>query len=271
MLKRKINYNEPYDRHDRPITLLDLHALDGTLFHIFRLAVWSPVMTGGFIVDTKFWSMAERLLRHANDVGTYCSLVLGFPTSFYKMILCMVQYAREPGYKSDTTFAALEIELSLYKVALKDEIKGIPPVDAKLGIHSNRVSVVCAYRLCILVATLIPINPLISNQDRTSGNLSNHEARCTVRKAVALLCEARLDPEWHRCYLGCWPVFMLGFCVSGIEDVEVIRQDFETRLLVSSLQEYQRMLNALESFWARFQIPESKRLLSGKKVGLIDV
>jgi hypothetical protein len=187
------------------------------------------------------------------------------------MILCMVQYVREPGCKSHTTFAALEMELSLHKSPLKDKIKGISPVNAKLGIHSNRVSVVCAYRLCILVATLIPINPLISNQDRTSGNLSNQEAMCTVRQAVTLLCEARLDPEWHRCYLGCWPVFMLGFCVSGIEDVEVIRHDFETRLSVSSLQEYQRMLNALESFWARFHTSGFERLLSGNTGGMIDV
>ncbi|KAM5519484.1 hypothetical protein FOXYSP1_17908 [Fusarium oxysporum f. sp. phaseoli] len=193
MLKRRINYNAPNNLDDRPTTLLDLHALDSTLFHIFRVAVWHANANRGFLVDTEFWSMAERLLKHANDAGTYSSLVLGFPTSFYKMILCMV-YAQP--------------------------------------------SVAYAYRLCILVATLIPINPFLSKQDGTSDIFLGQEAPSIIQQAIALLCEASLEPEWYRCYLGCWPAFIFGFCVSGTEPVQVIRHDLETRLAVSSLQEY---------------------------------
>uniref|UniRef100_A0A0C4BKU7 Uncharacterized protein n=1 Tax=Fusarium oxysporum (strain Fo5176) TaxID=660025 RepID=A0A0C4BKU7_FUSOF len=147
MLKRRINYNAPNNLDDRPTTLLDLHALDSTLFHIFRVAVWHPNANRGFLVDTEFWSMAERLLKHANDAGTYSSLVLGFPTSFYKMILCMVQYAREPGCQSEKTLAGLETELNFYKAACENEPTNGSPFNTNLDFYSAQPSVAYAYRL----------------------------------------------------------------------------------------------------------------------------
>ncbi|RKK74813.1 hypothetical protein BFJ69_g8249 [Fusarium oxysporum] len=271
MLKCRINYNAPNNLDDRPTTLLDLYVVDSTLFHIFRVAMWHANANRGFLVDTEFWSMAERLLKHANDAGTYSSLVLGFPTSFYKMILCMVQYAREPGCQSEKTLAGLETELNFYKAASENEPTNGSPFNTKLDFYSAQPSVAYAYRLCILVATLIPINPFLSKQDGTSDIFLSQEAPSIIQQAIALLCEASLEPEWYRCYLGCWPVFIFGFCVSGTEHVQVIRHDFETRLAVSSLQEYRRMLNALEIFWAHPYVPESERLLSNNAGRMIHV
>ncbi|KAH7184468.1 hypothetical protein BKA60DRAFT_668352 [Fusarium oxysporum] len=245
MLKCRINYNAPNNLDDRPTTLLDLYVVDSTLFHIFRVAMWHANANRGFLVDTEFWSMAERLLKHANDAGAYSSL-----------------YAREPGCQSEKTLAGLETELNFYKAASENEPTNGSPFNTKLDFYSAQPSVAYAYRLCILVATIIPINPFLSKQDGTSDIFLSQEAPSIIQQAIALLCEASLEPEWYRCYLGCWPVFIFGFCVSGTEHVQVIRHDFETRLAVSSLQEYRRMLNALEIFWAHPYVPESERLLS---------
>ncbi|RKK09582.1 hypothetical protein BFJ66_g13881 [Fusarium oxysporum f. sp. cepae] len=188
MLKCRINYNAPNNLDDRPTTLLDLYVVDSTLFHIFRVAMWHANANRGFLVDTEFWSMAERLLKHANDAGTYSSLVLGFPTSFYKMILCMVQYAREPGCQSEKTLAGLETELNFYKAASENEPTNGSPFNTKLDFYSAQPSVAYAYRLCILVATLIPINPFLSKQDGTSDIFLSQEAPSIIQQAIALLC-----------------------------------------------------------------------------------
>ncbi|KAK2926219.1 hypothetical protein FoTM2_014588 [Fusarium oxysporum f. sp. vasinfectum] len=156
MLKRRINYNAPNNLDDRPTTLLDLHALDSTLFHIFRVAVWHANANRGFLVDTEFWSMAERLLKHANDAGIYSSLVLGFPT--------------------EKTLAGLETKLNFYKAASENEPTNGSPFNTKLDFYSAQPSVAYAYRLCILVATLIPINPFLSKQDGTSDIFLGQEA-----------------------------------------------------------------------------------------------
>ncbi|RKK84227.1 hypothetical protein BFJ71_g14610 [Fusarium oxysporum] len=150
MLKCRINYNAPNNLEDRPTTLLDLYVVDSTLFHIFRVAMWHANANRGFLVDTEFWSMAERLLKHANDAGTYSSL------------------AREPGCQSEKTLAGLETELNFYKAASENEPTNGSPFNTKLDFYSAQPSVAYAYRLCILVATLIPINPFLSKQDGTS-------------------------------------------------------------------------------------------------------
>ena len=134
--------------------MLVMHALDSTLFHIFRLAVWHPE-TPDFTYDPEFWSMAEQYLNRAKSMGNYTSIVLGLPSSFYKSILCLVRYVRNPTSIDQKTLSELRTELEFWRIGLSGDVTDISSGCEEFLFSEHRPVLLAAYQLGAFVATLM--------------------------------------------------------------------------------------------------------------------
>lgn len=233
-------------------------AIESTVVHVFRKKIWCP-SSCSVQPDEAFWSLAHRLLNHSqgnnNTIVISRCLVLGIPLSLLRLLSHLVHYFRSPTCMGQQTRSLFMAEVAFWESTLCETCISNSH-DKPHGGNNDDLERV--YRdtttLYILAASfLLHCCCEEVNQD-CQGNLDPPFTHFwQIEKALGILREAKENNKWVECYIGSWPVFFLGYGVVRSEDIELVRADLRERWSLTSLWEFRRMIDELETFWSPSQ------------------
>ncbi|KAH7122081.1 hypothetical protein B0J13DRAFT_156198 [Dactylonectria estremocensis] len=239
----------------RPLSidrLFDRLAVESVLYQIFLVStgLWSDSDGIDCDFDTEFWTRAEQLLDRSSffpgQSMSFNSPVLGIPVSLFRLAISLRQQYRVPFTQERTAvLERVRSEVEVWEVALLcDQELKLSPDERPNG--QERYYRDAAYLYAIIVSMLL--EQLEQNETTGSAPVASGES-WQVRKAVQILRGHQYDEGWTKCYIGCWPVYTLGFFMSSPEDIELIRSEFQRRWDLTGFSQVSRFSRDLENTW----------------------
>ncbi|TDZ41089.1 putative amidase [Colletotrichum trifolii] len=228
--------NLRYEDRDAPLSMrTPLHrvATESVLYQAFLLAIRKP-FEPTFHVDPKFLARSEDVLnakRLINTLSSESSLVLGLPLRLYRHITDIIDLPNTPFEARKDAVARIGLEMNYWnhQVTAGDDCESSSPQTAGFLTEATTLFVLGASLLydymmeASAAATGFPTTGLM---EMTEGQRlpSAASPRWQVERAFSILRRPKAYETWTRCYLGAWPMLILGYSVSSEEDVALIRQ-----------------------------------------------
>lgn len=231
---------------------------ESILYQAFLLSTRKP-FAPYFHVEEKFVMRAERLLIPADseDPTLYAtsSPVLGIPTSLYRLKLDIINFYNSPAEQSAERLAVLRSEMEYWEeLMISVDISATPSTSV---VHNFDLVILATSLLLDLVTESfecqLPIGLLSMSQ--SDGQAS----RWQIDLCLGTLRQPEGFRKWTRCFLGTWPLLVLGHTVSLEEDMVTVRLALEEMRRQLGYGEVLRIQQELESVWAtkRSKVPGS--------------
>ncbi|KAF7550000.1 hypothetical protein G7046_g8158 [Stylonectria norvegica] len=243
----------------------DQFTAESILYQAFLLAIRRPFAAkSNFYIDSQFLGRIQEVLDSQINTlpsSSDISPILGATQLLYRFILDIINLhtAREEHGVDDA--ARLKAEMRQWEAKVLNEHTQDGPALAEKSFHANTLS------LYILAASLLldwitespssntPIESvgLLNGAAPTTSNERQHfdeTHRWQVAYALSILRQPGACETWSRCYLGTWPMLILGYAVSTDVDIKLIRHVLSFTRHRMGYGENQRILSELEEVWS---------------------
>lgn len=253
LLSSQLSIERPFDRL----------AIESVLYQIFSVStgLWFEDPPLVYHFDPQFWLRAEQLLDQTvlfpDGSNRLNSPVLGVPVCLYRLTLLLKQQFREI---RDNSYNLSVLE------GIRSEIQDWETLilcdQDQSGLSSDEQTTQ-AYQFhrdgsYLFVLTL---SLLLEQIEHSARNLHADRrpdlpgmvspACWQITRAREIIQRRQHDDGWKMCFVGSWPVYTLGFFMSSIEDIELIRAEMIDRWRLTGFSQVSRYMNDLESIWAR--------------------
>lgn len=237
------NITSPFDRL----------AVESVLYQIFLVTtgLWSEDIPLDYDFDAQFWIKAERLLDRnlmfPDGSKILNSPVLGAPISLFRLALSLKQQFHTTE-RDPVVLEALESEVEEWEalVLCNREIVHLQPNETTTRTHIFYQHASYLYILCIsLLLEQIKSTSAPSPAPPTMTSPTNWQ----ITKAISILQSHENDDEWKLCFIGCWPLYTLGFFMATVEHVEIVRKEMHDRWRLTRFSQCARFGRDLEIAW----------------------
>ncbi len=197
--------------------------IESVLYQGFLLSIRRPFRPD-FRLDTNFITHAENLLRsydNANPSFAEPSIILGVPTSLYRLILRIIDSSNVPRSNLSNHLQGLKVELQYWEQLLFDD------ENSEKGQHGDS-----RFNDLIIIATSLLLDliteTLASNDDTIYPASSAREWdgkpwRWQLDLATNILQCPEEHQKWSGCYLGAWPLLLLGYGARSLEEITLVK------------------------------------------------
>ncbi|KAJ4007531.1 hypothetical protein NW752_010193 [Fusarium irregulare] len=211
--------------------------IESVLYQGFLLATRRPFKPD-FRMDTEFISHAESLLNlcgSSDSSGKNSSLILGVPTSLYRLILKVMDSYNIATDKVNDYLECLRVDMDYWEqLLINDDIQDGPPS----GAGFNDLMILAASLLLDLVAENLNHCITISEQQKPW--------RWQMDLAMAILQCPEEHEKWSHCFLGAWPLLILGYGARSIEEITLVKDVLGNIRQRTGYGEVQRIREELE-------------------------
>ncbi|KAI1070339.1 hypothetical protein LB507_010235 [Fusarium sp. FIESC RH6] len=211
--------------------------IESVLYQGFLLATRRPFKPD-FHMDPEFISHAESLLNQcgsSDSSGTNSSLILGVPTSLYRLILKIMDSYSVARDKVNDYLGCLRVDMDYWEqLLINDDIQDSPPS----GAGFNDLMILAASLLLDLVAENLNHHITISEQQKPW--------RWQMDLAMAILQCPEEHEKWSHCFLGAWPLLILGYGARSIEEITLVKDVLGNIRQRTGYGEVQRIREELE-------------------------
>lgn len=214
-----------------------------------------------FHVDEQFLDRSEHVLNTRKLIDILSegdSPVLGLPLPLYRLITDLIDFLNSPKHPSEAFVIRMREEIETWEgLVLVDDGAARYP-SSMTSFHKDAVTlfVLGASLLLDYVAESSFSNhmstPQVSRntQDRWNPQQQALSApRWQVQRAFEILRRPAAYETWTRCFLGAWPMLILGYSVTSSEDISLIRGVLTQMVERMGYGEIQRILDDLEGVW----------------------
>lgn len=237
------NITSPFDRL----------AVESVLYQIFLVTtgLWSEDMPLDYDFDTQFWLKAEFLLDQSlmfpNGSNILNSPVLGVPVNLFRLALSLKQQL----HTVDRDMAVLEIlkgevEECEALVLCDRNIDQLSPDEPATRTHSFYQDASYLYILCI---SLLHEQIQTTTTPTLGPPAMAPSSSWQITKVINILRSHENDNEWRMCFIGCWPLYTLGFFMSTEEHVQIVRNEMNDRWRLTRFTQCARFGRDLEIAW----------------------
>lgn len=248
----------------------DRLAVESVLYQIFLITtgLWSEDIPLDYQFDLEFWLKAERLLNRSiifpDGSNSLNSPVLGVPVSLYRLALSMKQQfqdARE-GTHNPLVLANIKSEVEQWEaLVLCDGILDHQSINEQFT-RTHEFYRDASYLFILNISLLLEQTKYFIRKSPSITGTGPPEmapsSSWQVSKALSILYARRHDKEWKMCFMGNWPVYTLGFFLSSVEDVQLLRTEMNDRWRLSRFSQLTRFIGDLESVWSKRGFAQSR-------------
>ncbi|KAI8711073.1 Zn(2)-C6 fungal-type domain-containing protein [Fusarium sp. LHS14.1] len=220
---------------------------ESVLYQAFFLAIRKP-LSPDFDVDPELFQLQNEY-QHLKSFATVLErqpLILGLPLSLYSLMIAVIKTPQLPEAQRRSQLLELRTELALWETLTDDDT---PNLDVHSGFQANAVAL-------FVLATSLLLDQMCE-QCLPAGNpaelTTTSHTRWQVFAALRLLQRPDVSEMWTRCYLGAWPVLVVGYSAREEEHISSIRSILRQMAERTGYGEFQRILEELEDLWARKQ------------------
>ncbi|KAJ3534133.1 hypothetical protein NM208_g1039 [Fusarium decemcellulare] len=195
--------------------------VESILYQAFLLSTRRP-FAPYFHVDTQFITRAEGLLvprSNRDPLYATSSPVLGIPISLYRLQMSIINFHNSPTEQSPERLALFRSEMNYWEALILP--RDAPRLTSIFAAHTFDLVILATSLLLDLVSESftyqLPIELL-------SISTNTQRSRWQVDLCLGILRQPQDVDKWTRCFLGAWPLLILGYAVNSEEDMAVIQR-----------------------------------------------
>lgn len=236
----------------------DRIALESVLYQVFITTMGSWYRPpSNFRFDAEFWLQAESLLSQSilfpDRSVSFNSPVLGTPLPLLKLVLLVKQLAQSPFGQDEETLGQLNEELDQWKPLIwSNETPAAKWFDEQMPHYQSYKDVTLLY---VLIASVL--------LDQLSQGIEDEEISLQLKPSDSwevfeikqILQRHTNDEDWSKCFIGCWPVYTVGFFMSTADDQDLVRSDLYRRGVSTGSSQISRFAKELEGAWSTLEMP----------------
>ncbi|KAH6685447.1 fungal-specific transcription factor domain-containing protein [Plectosphaerella plurivora] len=216
---------------------------ESVIFQAFFLAIRNP-LSPDFDLDPDFFKEDNGLDR----LGPLCvatthpSPILGLPLQLYFLIAAVVRAQTLRGEERRLRLQELGDEVAYWE----------RNIDAAAAADDSPQGFVTdAMELFVLAASLL-LNRLSGQDlpDMSESGSSSH-SQWQVERMLRIFQRPGAGELWKGCYLGAWPILVMGYSVHDVPHVSLVRAVLGQMMGRTGYGEFQRISEELEVLWAR--------------------
>ncbi|KAF4437815.1 Transcriptional regulatory protein moc3 [Fusarium austroafricanum] len=211
-----------------------------------------------FRLDSEFITHAEDLLRsydNSNPSSSKPSIVLGVPTSLYRLILRIIDSYNVPRSSLLDHLKGLKAELQYWEQLLLDEEDSQSSQDGDSRFND----------LMIIATSLLLdlITETLTSQDNTvwpSASIADGDEkpwRWQLDLAMNILQCPKEHQKWSGCYLGAWPLLILGYGSRSVEEITLVKDILRKMQQRIGYGEVQRIREELDEI-TTYKVPDGR-------------
>ncbi|KAK1658900.1 hypothetical protein BDP55DRAFT_593273 [Colletotrichum godetiae] len=239
-----------------------LHRIntESVLYQAFLLAMRRP-FAPNFHVDEQFLDRSEHVLNARKLIDILSeddSPVLGLPLPLYRLITDLIDFLNSPKHPTEAFLTRMREEIDTWEgfVLVEDTAADYPPSLTSFHKDAATLFVLGASLLLDYISesssSLSPLatqGPKISHLSWSPSQETSNIPRWQVQRAFEILRRPAAYETWTRCFLGAWPMLILGYSVTLPEDISLIRRVLNQMVERMGYGEIQRILDDLEAVW----------------------
>ncbi|KAF6835323.1 fatty-acid amide hydrolase [Colletotrichum plurivorum] len=234
---------------------------ESVLYQAFLLAIRQP-FAPNFHVDKQFLTRSEDVLHvrsFLDSIFNESSLVLGLPLRLYRLITDIIDIINPNEPPKQDVLIRIREEMKTWENSISNSNETEFIVPARDGFEADAVA------LFVLGASLLldyvsESSPSTSSSNTTTSmrgtrtfSLRVSSSRWQIKKALSILRRPAAYETWTRCYLGAWPLLILGYSVTDEEDISLLRRVSSCMRDRIGYGEVQRIQADLEAVWVMQQ------------------
>jgi hypothetical protein len=235
-------------------------AIESVLYQIFltTTALWSdhaPLTK----FDLRFWVQAEELLEHSvmfpGSSKSLNSPVLGVPVALFRLAMQAKQACQHPERYAGSTLERLRSEVEEWENAILNNQSIDPLAQGEFFSRQQAYYEEASYLYVLVVSLLLEQACKQSEYDIQPTPHQNHLPKAVprhtwqIQKALRILRALEFDNNWISCYIGNWPVYTLGFCLTDAQDIDLVRGEMDRRWESTKSMQIPRFHDDLKSVW----------------------
>ncbi|KAF5575087.1 hypothetical protein FPCIR_13325 [Fusarium pseudocircinatum] len=227
---------------------MDRLIAESILYQSLMLSLRNP-FTPTYRTNPDFFAWTEILLQDwwaGNTFEDQNTAVLGLPPQLYHIILETVDFCSS-AKQSNTELVRLYREMRV----CEDCVLRLRTEGALLQIHNEPLL------LYVLAASLLldwvseaskrsPLTSLYSVVPPTQA-----APRWQVTKALLVLRSHLSNEKWSMCFLGSWPMLILGYGVQSHGDIRTVKEVLSRMWRTTGYGEVQRISEELDQLWSQ--------------------
>ncbi|WYZ44826.1 hypothetical protein EsH8_VIII_000142 [Colletotrichum jinshuiense] len=248
-----------YEDTGSPISMTrPLHRVntESVLYQAFLLSMRKP-FAPNFHVDAQFLDRSEHVLNARKLVDVLpedSSPVLGLPLPLYRLITDLIDFLNSPKRLNSQILTLLKGEMETWEGLILAENESESAFSTLTSFHKDAVT------LFVLSASLLLDHITETSASQSSAESGSINTRCPtpepskpprwqVKRAFCILRRPASYETWTRCFLGAWPMLILGYSVTLAEDIALIRRVLGKMRERMGYGEIQRIIDDLEAVW----------------------
>lgn len=248
-----------YEDAGSPISMTrPLHRVntESVLYQAFLLSMRKP-FAPNFHVDAQFLDRSEHVLNARKLVDVLpedSSPVLGLPLPLYRLITDLIDFLNSPKRLNSQILTLLKGEMETWEGLILAENESESAFSTLTSFHKDAVT------LFVLSASLLLDHITETSASQSSAESRSINTRCPtpepskpprwqVKRAFCILRRPASYETWTRCFLGAWPMLILGYSVTLAEDIALIRRVLGKMRERMGYGEIQRIIDDLEAVW----------------------
>ncbi|RKL48216.1 hypothetical protein BFJ70_g2572 [Fusarium oxysporum] len=231
----------------RPFTQsYDRINVESVLYQGFLLSIRRPFRPD-FRLDSEFITHAEDLLQsydNANPSHANPSIVLGVPTSLYRLILRIIDSYNVPRGNLSDHLEGLKAELQYWEQLLFDDenSQNVQHGDSRFN---DLMIIATSLLLDLITETLTSIDDTICPAP-SAGDRDGKPWRWQLDLAMNILQCPEEHQKWSGCYLGAWPLLILGYGARSLEEITLVKDVLKRMQQRIGYGEVQRIRDELD-------------------------
>ncbi|KAF6808433.1 hypothetical protein CMUS01_13893, partial [Colletotrichum musicola] len=184
----------------------------------------------------------------------------GLPLRLYRLITDIIDIINPNEPPKRDVLIRIREEMTMWESSISNSNETEFLLSARDGFETDAVA------LFVLGASLLLDYVTESSSSTTSSdaqkamngtgtfNLQVSSSRWQIRQALSILRRPAAYETWTRCYLGAWPLLILGYSVTDEEDISLLRRVSSRMRERIGYGEVQRIQADLEAVWAMREI-----------------
>jgi hypothetical protein len=238
--------------------------VESVLYQGFLLSIRRPFRLE-FRLESEFISHAEDLLSSyddANPSSAKPNIVLGVPTSLYRLILRIIDSYNVPRSSLSDHLKGLKAELQYWEQLLFDDGNSQNVQNGDSSFYDLLI-IATSLLLDLITETLTSIDDTICRSP-SAGDGDGKPWRWQLDLAMNILQCPEEHQKWSGCYLGAWPLLILGYGARSLEEITLVKDvlaRMQQRLGYGEVQRIRDELDEITSY------KDSYACLSQKIVG----
>ncbi|EWG45885.1 hypothetical protein FVEG_15880 [Fusarium verticillioides 7600] len=198
--------------------------VESVLYQGFLLSIRRPFRPE-FRLESEFISHAEDLLRSyddANPSSAKPNIVLGVPTSLYRLILRIIDSYSVPRTDLSDYLKGLKAELQYWEQLLFDDedSQNIQNGDSSF----NDLMIIATSLLFDLITETLTSTDDSIYPEFSAGEEDGKPWRWQLNLAMNILQCPEEHQKWSGCYLGAWPLLILGYGARSLEEITLVKE-----------------------------------------------